>query len=121
MEQTAQETLTAQMPVQSNGGITSHEEITGHNEGTRQEGSDLTQIPAADEAVQRARVFGEIVALLSFSPVFKHLSLGDLEWLVIPGLGHQPSDGRAREAQRPEWSFGTHGLSTLGTCLGESR
>ena len=30
--------------------------------------------------------FGEIVALLRFSPVFKHLSLGDLEWLVIPWL-----------------------------------
>jgi hemolysin-activating ACP:hemolysin acyltransferase len=30
--------------------------------------------------------FGEIVALLSFSPVFKHLSLADLEWLVIPAL-----------------------------------
>lgn len=25
-------------------------------------------------------------ALLSFSPIFKHLSLGDLEWLVIPAL-----------------------------------
>ena len=31
-------------------------------------------------------LFGEIVALLSFSPAFKHLSLGDLEWLVIPAL-----------------------------------
>ncbi|MDR4459115.1 MAG: toxin-activating lysine-acyltransferase [Nitrospirales bacterium] len=31
-------------------------------------------------------LFGEIVALLSFSLVFKHLSLGDLEWLMIPAL-----------------------------------
>ncbi|WNM62095.1 toxin-activating lysine-acyltransferase [Candidatus Nitrospira neomarina] len=90
MEQIAQETLTAQMPVQSNGGITSHEEVTGHNKGTRQEGSDSTQIPSAHEAGQRARVatatFGEIGAMLSFSPVYKHLSLADLEWLVIPAL-----------------------------------
>ncbi|MBA3967766.1 MAG: toxin-activating lysine-acyltransferase [Nitrospirales bacterium] len=45
---------------------------------------------SAPDASQRARVatatFGEIVALLSFSPVFKHLSLADLEWLVIPAL-----------------------------------
>ncbi|WP_443147587.1 toxin-activating lysine-acyltransferase [Nitrospira sp.] len=49
-----------------------------------------TSNPSALDPSQRARVatatFGEIVALLSFSPVFKHLSLGDLEWLVIPAL-----------------------------------
>lgn len=45
---------------------------------------------SAMDVNQRARVatanFGEIVALLSFSPVYKHLSLSDLEWLVIPAL-----------------------------------
>ena len=42
------------------------------------------------EAQQRSRIatanFGEIVALLSFSPQYKHLSLADLEWLVLPAL-----------------------------------
>lgn len=92
MEQAAQQTLTAHIPVESNGGITSQESTTGHHNGTNQEGMDSTQIPSANEAGQRARVatstFGEIVALLSFSPVFKHLSLGDLEWLVIPALAN---------------------------------
>lgn len=88
MEQTAQETLTAQIPVPSNGGITSDEGIAGNHQVIRQEGTASLQHPSAHEAGQQARVatatFGEIVALLSFSQVFKHLSLGDLEWLVIP-------------------------------------
>ncbi|WP_447971533.1 toxin-activating lysine-acyltransferase [Nitrospira sp. M1] len=33
-----------------------------------------------------ALAFGEIVALLSRSPLYKHMSLADLEWLVIPAL-----------------------------------
>jgi hemolysin-activating ACP:hemolysin acyltransferase len=90
MQQTTLETLTAQIPADSNSGITRHEGMTGNHKETRQEGPHSVQIPSADEAGQRARVatatFGEIVALLSFSPVFKHLSLMDLEWLLIPAL-----------------------------------
>ncbi|GJL65543.1 MAG: hypothetical protein NPIRA05_05140 [Nitrospirales bacterium] len=33
-----------------------------------------------------ALAFGEIVALLSRSPIYRHMSLADLEWLVIPAL-----------------------------------
>lgn len=90
MEPTAQHTMTAPTPEGFNSGPTSIERLAGHHNGMPQEGRDPSQIPSATDAGQRARVatatFGEIVALLSFSPVFKHLSLADLEWLVIPAL-----------------------------------
>lgn len=90
MEQTAQHTLTAQTPGESNGESPHSDETTGHHHGTRQPDTDPTQVPPETNGGQRTRVatatFGEIVALLSFSPVFKHMSLADLEWLVIPAL-----------------------------------
>ena len=74
---------------QINGRTAATAEVTTKMRGNE---TEPTLVPAssAPDANQRARVatstFGEIVALLSFSPVFKHLSLGDLEWLVIPAL-----------------------------------
>jgi hypothetical protein len=45
------------------------------------------------EAVQRAAMhrrmaasFGDIVGLMMQAPQFKHMTLTDLEWLVLPGL-----------------------------------
>ena len=51
---------------------------------------DSKEPPAIDDVQVRLNkttlAFGEIVALLSRSPVYRHMSLTDLEWLVIPAL-----------------------------------
>ena len=64
--------------------------VNGVQDHTDQSNGDGGQTSNTPEAGQKARVatatFGEIVALLSFSPVYKHMSLADLEWLVIPAL-----------------------------------
>jgi hemolysin-activating ACP:hemolysin acyltransferase len=46
----------------------------------------------SSEAVQRAAMhrrmaasFGDIVGLMMQAPQFKHMTLTDLEWLVLPG------------------------------------
>jgi hemolysin-activating ACP:hemolysin acyltransferase len=53
-----------------------------------------TESPAQNEAAQRqiaavfrqTVAFAQIVSLLMRSPVYRHLSIGDIEWLVIPPL-----------------------------------
>jgi len=53
-------------------GIENKEQATGNNVQAR--------------VNKTAMAFGEIVALLSRSPIYRHMSLADLEWLVIPAL-----------------------------------
>ncbi|GJL61948.1 MAG: hypothetical protein NPIRA04_06020 [Nitrospirales bacterium] len=54
--------------------------------------TDMTNTTQATTHDLQARVnkttmaFGEMVALLSRSPIYRHMSLADLEWLVIPAL-----------------------------------
>jgi cytolysin-activating lysine-acyltransferase len=43
----------------------------------------------AAAAKQIAAAFGEFVTLLMRSPADKHHTLGDLEWLLVPGLMHR--------------------------------
>jgi cytolysin-activating lysine-acyltransferase len=56
------------------------------------DGADATAAKAALEARVRqvgqrvAIAYGEIVAILARSPKYRHLTLADLEWLVLPPL-----------------------------------
>jgi len=49
---------------------------------------DKVQISAEGQEVQRTigSMMGEIVWLMSQSPAHKHLSLGDLEWMLMPPI-----------------------------------
>jgi cytolysin-activating lysine-acyltransferase len=92
MNQTTSQTVT--IPTSNtDSGLSSNEGTTSNQNGSSQTNAESAEQAEQNGAVdnsQRARIatatFGEIVALLSFSPVFKHLSLADLEWLVIPAL-----------------------------------
>lgn len=83
--------IQSEAPFNAESQLAGSEGALNQNHGTGQlTNNGSTSNPSAMDPSQRARVatatFGEIVALLSFSPVFKHLSLADLEWLVIPAL-----------------------------------
>ncbi|WNM62094.1 toxin-activating lysine-acyltransferase [Candidatus Nitrospira neomarina] len=83
--------MQSEAPFNAESQLAGSEGALNQNHGTGQlTNNGSTSNPSAMDPSQRARVatatFGEIVALLCFSPVFKHLSLADLEWLVIPAL-----------------------------------
>jgi hemolysin-activating ACP:hemolysin acyltransferase len=90
MNQTLTQTPTIPTSHTTDSGLSSNEGTTSSQNGSGQPTAEPTEKNSIADPAQRARVatatFGEIVALLSFSPVFKHLSLADLECLVIPAL-----------------------------------
>ena len=54
----------------------------GSGEGRNEASTNEVQ----ERAKKMTMAFGEMVALLGRSPLFRHMSLADLEWLVIPPL-----------------------------------
>jgi hemolysin-activating ACP:hemolysin acyltransferase len=90
MNQTPTQTATIPTSNTTDSGLSSNAGTTSLSNGTGQKNAESADKKRAGDSAQRARVatatFGEIVALLSFSPVYKHMSLADLEWLIIPAL-----------------------------------
>jgi hemolysin-activating ACP:hemolysin acyltransferase len=54
---------------------------------------------------QQSATFGDVVALLARSPQYRHYSLGDLEWLVVPAIAY----GQFRIAEGIDVKTGNRG------------